>query len=222
MNKIRQLIKTLIIFVAYLTYTLIFGFLLESIGINNQTFIYFIADFIFLFSIFLVYKNDLREALINLKKNFSIKKLIFKIILWVIIIFGVNILGGIITEVLLPGLSSDNNSIMLQSFEIIYMAFKTLIFAIIAEELVFKKSVREVVSNKILFIILSSVIYAIINIGYSDWTSISILPDLIGYFLFACITSILYIKYDNIILVMLVKFCYNLIPFTILLLGLGS
>jgi len=102
----------------------------------------------------------------------------------------------------------------------IYTLFKTLVFATIAEELLFKKSIHECISNKIIFIIVSGLIYSTLNIVFSILTFEFLFIDFLPYFLFSTVLSIAYLNNDNnIIVVILIKFFYNLIPTILLLMG---
>ena len=97
-----------------------------------------------------------------------------------------------------------------------------MIFAPVAEELVFKKTIREIINNDILFIVTSSLIYALINIMYTDISVLTII-DMISYFAFSAVLSHIYIKNkDNIFMPMLIKFSYNLIPLIIMLARIGA
>lgn len=144
---------------------------------------------------------------------------------WVLLLYGVTIIGGMLTELTLGSIDADDNTVALYSLlnvSTIYTIFKTMIFSVIVEELVFKKAIRDVIDNDILFVIVSSFIYAFMNVAYSSFTIVS-LADFIQSFVSAAILSIVYIKYDNnIFIVMLIKFVYNLIPLTIMLLGIGE
>lgn len=224
--KNSKLIKTILVFILYLFYTQIVSSILNIFNINNEVITMFIADLLFIIGIVFAYKDNIKKDFIKFNKENKPLKIIKKILFWVFMIFVINIIGGIITELIIPSLSLDDNTESLKglfNMSFLYTMFKTLIFASVAEELVFKESVREVVSNDILFVIVSTFMYVSMNLVYADLTFKYILADAISYALFAIVTSIMYIKNkSNICLVMLVKFCYNLIPFTLLLLGLGA
>ena len=100
----------------------------------------------------------------------------------------------------------------------LYAFFKSLIFATIAEELLFKKSIRDLINNNILFLMISSSIYAFMNIAYTELSYISLIT-FIRCFIFSGTLCYIYIKNDdNIFMAMLVKFFYNTIPLLLLLL----
>ena len=100
----------------------------------------------------------------------------------------------------------------------VYAFFKVLIFAPVAEEILFRESISSCVKNDVLFIFLSAIIYTGMNFVFS--TDALTFLDLLIYFLPAVLFSFLYVKNDrNIIVIMIIKFIMNLIPFAVLLLG---
>ncbi len=218
-KKQERLIKTIVAFLCYFVYSQVFSSLFGSSIIIN-----FIADIIFLIGIVLAYKDNLSEDYKDLKKNYNIKKIIKIIVFWVIIIFVFNIIMGALTEALIPNMDLDNNTQAINSlFQVssLYTIFKTMIFAIVAEELLFRESVHDIIKNKWMFIIISSIIYTIINFVWTGFTEKTLWNNMLSYFVPSIVLSYAYYKNkSNIIVLMLIKFVYQLIPLTILLLGL--
>lgn len=212
-----KLIKTLSIFVGYVFFTSVLGLILNLIGINNNITTMFISDLIFTLIVLKVYKQDLQKEFAEYKVQ---KSKIKNILIWVLILFGVNIIFSLILKIVMPQLDSlDNNSeSIIQLFELstIYTFFKTLLYAPVIEELIFKKSIRDVINNNMAFVLISSSIYTIMNFIYTSSIPEYMWFDIIQYFTFSTILSVAYIKNKNIIPVMIIKFIYNLIP-TILL-----
>lgn len=212
-----KLIKTLSIFVGYVFFTSVLGLILNLIGINNNITTMFISDLIFTLIVLKVYKQDLQKEFTEYKVQ---KSKIKNILIWVLILFGVNIIFSLILKIVMPQLDSlDNNSeSIIQLFELstVYTFFKTLLYAPVIEELIFKKSIRDVINNNMAFVLISSSIYTIMNFIYTSSIPEYMWFDIIQYFTFSTILSVAYIKNKNIIPVMIIKFIYNLIP-TILL-----
>lgn len=218
----KSLLKLIIIYLIYFSYTTVVSYSLKVFGISNEVVLIFISDLLFLIGISYLYKDNLKECFYRFTKNNS-KKGLF-ILKWVAILFGINMLGGIITELLVPNLLEDGNTSVIYSIadnSTLYIVFKTLIFAPIAESLVYQKSIREVINNNTLFIIISSLVYALINIMYTDITMLTTI-DMISYFIFSSVLSYIYIKNDeNIIYPMIIKFFYNLIPLILMIMSIG-
>lgn len=220
-NKRRKsynnLIKTILVFLCYFLYSQAFTSLFgSSIAVN------FIADIIFLIAIVIAYKENLKRAFRNLKKEYSLGKIIKTIILWVVIILVFNMVMGMLTDVLAPNssLTVDDNTKAVEGLlqiSTLYTVFKTMIFAIVAEELLFRESVHDVVSNKWLFILVSSLIYTLANFAYTGFDDHFLVISLLSYFLPALLFSYAYCKnHNNILVLMMIKFVYQLIPLTIM------
>lgn len=222
-NKNYYLLKTIIIFVCYMFYSVIFDRIFSLFGLNNTIISMIIADIIFFIGIIYVYKDRLKNEFNYFKSKYSFKDKIWTIIKWVLIIFGINIIMGILTEVFYSNIAAgvdENAMAVTQLFDasFMYSLFKTLIFAPIAEELLFKEAIRDVFKNNIAFILISSSIYTAMNFMYAS--SIQCL-DLLGYFLFSLILSLAYIKNnDNIVVVIFIKFFYNLLPTLLLIINM--
>lgn len=230
--KINKLLKTILMFAFYFAYTNIASLICQILGVSYDLTITLYADSIFMLIIVFVYQNNIKKDLKDLKKNNSWKKLLKTIFIWVIIIFVFMMTFGSIAELFFPGLGKsnlDNNTqkiVDLYNISSFYTIFKTMIFGVIAEELLFKESVRNVINNKWLFIFISAIIYTIMNFIYTDLSSFSlkflliyiVLINFIPFLLF----STAYIKNNsNIVILMLIKFVYNLIPITINIILLG-
>ena len=224
-EKLKSLLKILSIYVAYFIYTTLISSTLSVFGISGEVTLMFISDLVFFASIVTLYKDALKEGYKKFEKNYKPSKRIFFILKWVAILFGINMLGGIITELFFPGLAETGNTATIYSLASVstaYIIFKTLIFATVAEELVFKKAIRELINNNTLFIITSSLVYALINVMYTNFNYITLI-DMVSYFLFSLVLSYVYVKNDdNIVMPIAIKFCYNLIPITIMIISMGG
>lgn len=216
----ERLIKTILTFVCYFFYSQAFTSLFgSSITVS------FLADIIFLVVIVLAYKDNLKADYKDLKKNYKPKDIIKVVLGWVLIIFIFNIIMGALTDLLVSSSKSTldgNTSAMDTVFKAspFYGIFKTMIFAVIAEELLFRESVHDVIKNKWLFLIGSSMIYTLVNFVYTGFDDKFIVLSLLTYFLPALLFSYSYYKNNsNIIILMLIKFTYNIIPTLMYFLG---
>ena len=221
MNKNNALIKMLGAFFVYFLYSMYSLTLGKALGVNNELAIMFVSDIIFLVLIVIVYKDNLKKDAEMIKKDYKISKIIKTVILWVIVLFVLNIVMGAITDVIAPGLAIDNNTEALWGMSKIYTVFKTLIFGVVAEEILFRESLRDVISNNIIFIIVSAIIYTAMHFIFSGLPESNTIIYMAIYFIPAIVSSLAYIKNkSNILILMLIKLVYNLIPLTILFLGL--
>lgn len=216
-DKNKLLIKTLSVFFIYFFYSYIL-----NLTFNGSIIASFIADVLFMIGIIFAYKENLKEDINNLKKKYSVGKIIRTILIWVVIIFIFNIIMGALSDFIAPamGKTLDNNSETIDSlFKVstLYTIFKTMVFGIIAEELLYRESISDVIKNKWIFIILSSLIYTLINFVFAGFNTSYIFIRIFSYFLPALLFSTAYYKNDrNIIILMMIKFVYQLIPLTLM------
>lgn len=207
----------------YFLYTMYAGTIFNSLGINNIILANFIGDILFSLFIIYMYSDNLKKDFKKLKKQ-TFKKMGLTILKWVLFIFLFVILCGFITDLVIPNHVSDANTSAvydLYSFSTWYTIFKTMIFGTLIEEILYRESVRDNIKNKFIFVIISSVIYTFLNTVFVGFTEGFVLSSMLIYFLPAIFWSVAYLKNnDNILILSIIKFTYNLIPLTILLLGL--
>lgn len=216
-----KLIKTLLVFICYFLYSNITSIILSTFKVTNTTLVSFVADILFLIGIVFAYRNNLKSDLETLKKDYSIVKIVKTVVAWVVIIFIFNILMGALTEVLFPNLAVDDNTnaiTSLSNISTLYTIFKTMIFAVIAEELLFRESIGDVIKNKPIFLIVTALVYSLTNFVFVGFKADFNLMYILMYFLPALLFSAAYVKNkNNVIILMLIKFFYNIIPLIILL-----
>ncbi|MBR1413603.1 MAG: CPBP family intramembrane metalloprotease [Bacilli bacterium] len=211
-DKTQNLLKAVICFFVYFVYSMYSLNIGKSLGIKNDVITMFVSDLLFLIFIVLMYYKNVKNDIKNLKKV-KVSKVIKRILFWVALIFVLNIVMGAFTEYVLkvPD-GTDSNTEALWNLSKGYMIFKTLIFGVVAEEILFRESISDVVDNNILYIIISSLIYTAMHFVFMD-NSEYIFIDLLVYFIPALFFSTAYVRGNrNIVLLMLIKFAYNLIP----------
>lgn len=93
-----------------------------------------------------------------------------------------------------------------------------MIFGVVAEELLFRESISDVIKNNVMFVIVSSLLYTLMNFLYSDLTIEYVWIYILMYLLPSFLFSLAYVyNKNNILMLMLIKFVYNLFPITILI-----
>ena len=222
-KNIMELCKVVMSFLIYLVYNSVFQMIFDMLHIDNGIITMFTGDVLFLAGMLMLYRSDLKESLNQL--DGSKRKFIGKVILGVVLLFAVNMIVGMIVELLVPSntISDDNTTSIynLSQMSFAYTLFKTMVFGVVAEELLFKQSLRKAITNNVLFVISSSFIYAVMNVIYGDLNSPYLLTDMLSYFVVSATLATIYVKNnDNIVLVMFIKFFYNLLPMCILIAGI--
>jgi len=222
MEQSQKLLKVVGIYLLYFVYSKLASFFAQTITLMNGKAMYFIFDIFFLIFICFLYVKDLKKDLQSLKKNYNWKKVLKIVILYFLASLVINfILEGIRVSIF-PNAVIDDNSLSIKNLaqaSLFYAIFKAMIFGVIAEEILYREALSEMIKNKWLFIIISSLIYTLLPFMFSTST-ISVM-NLLTYFLPSLLISTIYVKNDrNIVIVMIMKFVYNLMPLAILISGL--
>lgn len=219
--KANKLLKTILIFLIYFCFSYLFSGIIEIFGLN-KILLSFISDLLFLILIIFWYKGDLAEDFRNLKKDYKFGRLAKIVIFWVVLIFVLNLLMGLLTELIIPNLSTDQNTSILYKIaqtSLPYALFKAMIFGVVAEELLFRESISDVIKNGVMFVLISSLLYTLMNFLYADLTMEYIWMYILMYLLPSFLFSLAYVyNKNNILILMIIKFVYNLLPITILIL----
>lgn len=223
MTKSEKLTKLFIAFFVYFIYTMYAGIIFKILGVNDNIVSSFIGDIIFALFIIFLYRKNLKADFNKLRRR-SLKKNLWTILKWVVIIFLFVIFCGFVTDLVIPNHVNDANTSAvydLYSVSTWYTIFKTMIFGTLIEEILYRETIRDNIKNNFMFIIVSSLVYTFLNTVFVGLTDGFVVSSMLIYFLPAIFWSIAYLRNnDNILLLSLIKFVYNLIPLTILLLGL--
>ena len=116
----------------------------------------------------------------------------------------------IITRVTNQSLSG-NESITRELIDksLIYMIFSVLIFSPIAEELIFRKALKNIFNNKFLFIIVAGLIFGLLHV--TDYTKSTELLFAIPYIIMGIDFAYIYYKTNNIFTTLTLHMCHNLV-----------
>ena len=207
----NKLIKGLLVFLLYVLVPYVLDMFLPSITKSNTLELLYRFMFMFLLLLFYVfiYRDDLKEdikAFLKNKKNILLKSLLF----FVIFIVGYGIISATIQNVFKERPLNNSNiiDILMQQNELLTI-FYVFIISLFTEQIVFRKVFKDIINNKVFFIIFSGLIYAIFQIGYTI-SGINDLMALVLYGYAGIILSYSYVKTDNIITPCLVSLFYDL------------
>lgn len=228
MNKI---IKNICIFMSYFVYDLIFTLILIgiisllkliNIDINNMLFkqIFLgISETIYITFILFIYRKEYIEDLTKLKEK-NISFFLKYIPLYVLGVFLMMVANIIIFKLTNVEMSQNEQSVreMLRQMPI-YMSISICIFAPILEEAIFRKSIRNIFKNPIIFILISSIAFGLIHvIGDENFGIISIINS-IPYMIMGFDFAYIYYKSDNIFTTMFLHSMHNLLLLVLQFIG---
>lgn len=212
-KDITKYLKTFFVIMFYFTYNNIAVYILKRVGIdiysmsqNMLIFINLIIDILFMIILFLVYYKDIINDIRDFKENYkSYLKFAFK---WWVFALLFMYISNIIIFIIVKSNASNEEIIqsMVNKYPL-YMLFQVSIMAPFVEEMLFRKSIRDIVSNKYLYIIISALIFG----GLHVLTSESYLEMLyiIPYGVFGGVFAYIYCKTKNIFSTITVHHFHN-------------
>ena len=171
----------------------------STLNENIKIIIMFFNDVLFLIFIIGIYhKNILKDFRNYFNENFK-KNFLKSFKTW---LFGLSIMfiSNLIISILTKGnIASNEEAVrnLIDSYPL-YMTFQLMIYAPITEEIIFRKSIKDCINNKVLYIIISGLIFG----GLHVISSINDAPlwflYLIPYCSLGSIFAYLYYETDNI------------------------
>ena len=214
MLKSETLLKTVSLYLLYFLYTYFASAIISLLPMINGQVIMAVLDILFIFIAIFCYRGELKQDLEELKAKYKTGRIIKIVLLGVVTMIALNAFIALLAQVFNSNVLMDDNTASIQVLanqSMIYTIFKMMIFGVVAEEILFRESLNKVLTNNILFVIISTVIYTGMHFVFvgAPTNIFQVLP----YVFLAILLGTIYIKNDrNIILVMLIKFTYNLIP----------
>ncbi len=213
--KIKEIIKFILIFLLYLLYSDIIIIILTKLGVNIKVLpnnlkiaIMFLINLSLMIMLFIFYSKSIKENLKDLKLNFkSYIKDNFK---YYVIGLLIMIISNIIISFFVEG-NSTNETLIREYINImpIYMIFSSCIYAPFTEEMVFRKSLRNCFNNKVLYILLSGLIFGSMHLLSAS--NLIELVFLIPYSSLGCVFAYMYYKTNNIFVPMTFHMVHNTI-----------
>lgn len=213
--KIKEIIKFILIFLLYLLYSDIIIIILTKLGVNIKALpnnlkitIMFLINLSLMIMLFIFYSKSIKENLKDLKLNFkSYIKNNFK---YYVIGLLIMIISNIIISFFVEG-NSTNETLIREYINImpIYMIFSSCIYAPFTEEMVFRKSLRNCFNNKVLYILLSGLIFGSMHLLSAS--NLVELVFLIPYSSLGCVFAYMYYKTNNIFVPMTFHMVHNTI-----------
>lgn len=213
--KIKEIIKFILIFLLYLLYSDIIIIILTKLGVNIKALpnnlkiaIMFLINLSLMIMLFIFYSKSIKENLKDLKLNFkSYIKDNFK---YYVIGLLIMIISNIIISFFVEG-NSTNETLIREYINImpIYMIFSSCIYAPFTEEMVFRKSLRNCFNNKVLYILLSGLIFGSMHLLSAS--NLVELVFLVPYSSLGCVFAYMYYKTNNIFVPMTFHMVHNTI-----------
>lgn len=170
----------------------------KTLSDSTKVIISFINDLLFLTLLIRIYYKTLKNDFKDYFNKHFIKNIKLSIKYW---IFGLTIMfiSNFIIAIVMNGQIAQNEEAVRDFIDMapIYMAFQLAIYAPLTEELIFRKSIKDFISNKYLFAIISGLIFGGLH-ALSSINSLASLLYLIPYCSLGIVFGLLYGKTNNI------------------------
>lgn len=201
----KNSIRSILIILLYFIFPYIINFLSNSKLLI--TFSYLLLAAIIIFAYKNTFIKDFKEIRKN-KKKYALSILKNVAIIFVVVV-ATNALIGILFNI---KETSENDYSLLAMFRKspIILILLTGIYYPIVEGVIFRKAIRDIINNKWLFIIFSSIFYFFFNVVYTSMSFTSMMTSLC-YLFSMMVLSNYYWKTDNFTASIIVMTIYNLI-----------
>lgn len=208
-EKLKNILKFIFVFVAFLGISRIILILLGYMGIDiangkpeDMAYFQALIEVVAAFIIIMVYHQSLKEEYDNLKSR---PKIVEDIIKLFVIFLVVKIASAVLTSVVAfmlgeeIGESENQNAIItIAKAAPLITLISTSVLAPFVEEGIFRLSLSKLYNNKFLFIIMSGLIFGLMHI-FPTTLSVSVaLIYSITYVTMGIYLAYVYVKYDNI------------------------
>lgn len=221
-NKLLTILKSIGIILLLITFTSIF---FSTLNINpttitdNKYILYLtISNIILIGILILIYRKTLIKDFKSYTKKLT-KNIELGIKYWLIGFLIMIVSNLIITFILNKGIAGNEEElrVLLDSFPI-FMLFNTVIYAPLTEELAFRKSIKDAINNKWIYILTSGLTFGMLHIISHITTPID-LVYLIPYGALGITFALLYHKTNNIFSTITMHAMHNLLAAIVYLLG---
>ena len=166
-------------------------------------------NFIYIVFLFFVYKGEIKKDLEDFKEkhNSYLSKYLSYYLIGILLMGLSNIILQYFTKLDMSG----NEKEVRELIKILptYMIFSSVIYAPFVEEIIFRKSIKNVIKNPYIFIIISGFLFGILHIN--DYKNFSEILMGIPYIIMGLDFAYIYHKTNNIFTTMTFHFCHNLI-----------
>lgn len=211
MKKIALPIKEIFVFILYIIFPILISIFLPGVSdsTNMEIIIRLILEIILVGIYIYLYRNAFSSDLDELGKN---KKILRNAILYTFLtIILIGCFNGILLLINEKFIVSPNN-ILVDKYlknKSLYMLITIFLLSPIKEEIVFRKIFKDVIPNKIIYIIISTLVCTFVTIGYNISSLIELFA-MVPIVLSSVIRAYSYTKTNNIYTPILINVLYSL------------
>lgn len=201
----KNSLRSILIIILYF----IFPYIIKIL--SNSKLLITLSYLLFAIIIIFVYKNTFMEDFKEIRKNKKkyLLSILKNVVLIFIVVVATNALIGILFNI---KETSENDYSLLTMFKKspIVLMILTGIYYPIVEGVIFRKTIKDIINKKWLFIIFSSIFYFFFNVVYTSMSFTSMMTSLC-YLFSMMVLSNYYWKTNNFTASVIVMMIYNLI-----------
>ena len=203
MKKFLNILLTIVLFIGQIGFSYVVVFLLNRFGLNinglstsYKLFLFTGIDILFMLILFFIYRKDIIRDFNDFKTNGK-KYFLFGFKVWILSLIGMIVINNIIYRIYFK---QATNEVLVESYLTkfpLYMLFSSCIYAPFVEEIIYRKSIRNIFENVGVYILVSGLVFgAIHTLGYLN-NSLELLY-ILPYGLVGAAFAYVYSKTDNI------------------------
>lgn len=213
----KKIIKNLLILLSYFLYEAIVLIIINALGIDvsklnfiQKNIYLFVIDIIYLVSLVFIYRKELKEDFKDFKENGS--GYIFKYApLYLLGVILMGITNALLVKVTGMEMSTNEQNVRtLIKYYPLYMSFSSVMYAPIVEELIFRKSIKNLFNDNVLFVLMSGLIFGLIHVVGTGNEGIKEILMGIPYIIMGLDFAYIYAKTKNIFTTMTLHSIHNL------------
>lgn len=194
------------------------GFNITDLSLINKYIVIILIDISLMCILYLIYRKELNHEFSKYLKNFK-NFFSFGLKYWALGL-AIMMISNFIIQFIYPSVASNEQAVQEALLEApIYIAFSSCIFAPFAEEIIFRKALRKIFNNNLIFIIVSGIIFGLVH-NLTSLSSGQILY-IIPYGTFGVIFAYMYVKTNSIFVPITFHFIHNTILVFISLMSTG-
>lgn len=222
-EKRNYISKLIIAFICFFGIGRFFSLIINLIGLDVQKFNYVdiayydtFIELVLTIIVIILYKKCLRKdiVLFKLNKKDYINKILNYLVLFIVVKISSSLISGFLSVILgYEIVDSENQSAVINLVKSapLMMMISTVILAPIVEEGVFRLSLRKIIDNKTIFILISGLIFGLMHIFPTDLSLDFALIQAITYVTMGFFLAYTYVETNNIWIVISIHAINNLI-----------
>lgn len=212
-KKNQAFINSTTVIFLYFLWPYFVSLITSSLRLSTTTslIIKFSANFVLISIVAFIYRESIKDNLKKFKNDW--KRNVKKIALIFVLACAIFYVMKILIVLLFPDVVFEDATSLAKEFSKFpaLLVISTLFYYPVIEELVFKRTFKELISNKWFFIIVTALLNASFQVLLSASNALSLVTILPNFMFYAAL-SYIYYETDNLLVAISVRVFYNLIP----------